>query len=157
MCVLSCRSNYSHGRTTLLAIQVDAAVSTGKQFAVGLQCCRCFVQFELALGLSAAAALYSLNWHQRQAYCTSVPLHSYLSLLRHSPFHAVTVPPLQINSGNSGGPVLLGDHVVGIAFQCLTSGENIGYIIPVPVINHFLEDLERNGKYTGATRFLVRA
>jgi len=45
--------------------------------------------------------------------------------------------------------VLLGDHVVGIAFQCLTSGENIGYIIPVPVINHFLEDLERNGKYTG--------
>jgi len=39
---------------------------------------------------------------------------------------------------------------VGIAFQCLTSGENIGYIIPVPVINHFLEDLERHdGKYTG--------
>lgn len=54
-----------------------------------------------------------------------------------------------INSGNSGGPVLMGDHVVGIAFQCLTSGENIGYIIPVPVINHFLEDLERNGRYTG--------
>jgi hypothetical protein len=26
--VLLCRSNYSHGRTTLLAIQVDAAVST---------------------------------------------------------------------------------------------------------------------------------
>lgn len=61
---------------------------------------------------------------------------------------AASLPP-QINSGNSGGPVLLGDHVVGIAFQCLTSGENIGYIIPVPVINHFLEDLERNGKYTG--------
>jgi S1-C subfamily serine protease len=73
------RSLYSHGRTTLLAIQVDAA----------------------------------------------------------------------INSGNSGGPVLLGDHVVGIAFQCLTSGENIGYIIPVPVINHFLQDLERHDKYTG--------
>lgn len=55
-----------------------------------------------------------------------------------------------INSGNSGGPVLLGDRVVGIAFQCLTSGDNIGYIIPVPVINHFLEDLRRNsGKYTG--------
>jgi S1-C subfamily serine protease len=52
------RSSYSHGRTTLLAIQVDAA----------------------------------------------------------------------INSGNSGGPVLLGDHVVGIAFQCLTSGENIGWV-----------------------------
>jgi hypothetical protein len=56
VCLPFYRSNYSHGRTTLLAIQVDAA----------------------------------------------------------------------INSGNSGGPVLLGDHVVGIAFQCLTSGENIG-------------------------------
>jgi hypothetical protein len=55
-----------------------------------------------------------------------------------------------INSGNSGGPVLLKDEVVGIAFQCLTSGENIGYIIPTPVIEHFLTDLSRNsGKYTG--------
>jgi S1-C subfamily serine protease len=81
----------------------------------------------------------------------------YITATSLTPFLAATVPPAQINSGNSGGPVLLGDHVVGIAFQCLTSGENIGYIIPVPVINHFLEDLERNGKYTGATRFLVRA
>lgn len=56
-----------------------------------------------------------------------------------------------INSGNSGGPVLLEDKVVGIAFQCLTAGENIGYIIPVPVINHFLEDLDRhNGRWVQA-------
>ncbi|KAI8476024.1 MAG: trypsin-like cysteine/serine peptidase domain-containing protein [Monoraphidium minutum] len=55
-----------------------------------------------------------------------------------------------INSGNSGGPVLLGSNVVGIAFQCLTSGDGVGYVIPVPVINHFLRDLERNaGRYTG--------
>ncbi|KAJ9533519.1 hypothetical protein QJQ45_026587 [Haematococcus lacustris] len=55
-----------------------------------------------------------------------------------------------INSGNSGGPVIKGDKVIGIAFQCLTQGENIGYVIPVPVIHHFLEDLARhNGRYTG--------
>ncbi|GFH10825.1 PDZ_3 domain-containing protein [Haematococcus lacustris] len=49
-----------------------------------------------------------------------------------------------INSGNSGGPVIKGDKVIGIAFQCLTQGENIGYVIPVPVIHHFLEDLARH-------------
>jgi S1-C subfamily serine protease len=30
-----------------------------------------------------------------------------------------------INSGNSGGPVIKGDRIVGIAFQCLTSGEQV--------------------------------
>ena len=27
--------------------------------------------------------------------------------------------------------------------------ENIGYVIPPPVIHHFLDDFERNGRYTG--------
>jgi len=54
-----------------------------------------------------------------------------------------------INSGNSGGPVIKDDKVVGIAFQNLTSGENIGFIIPVPIIRHFLDDIQKTGKYTG--------
>ncbi|MEW5313804.1 MAG: hypothetical protein WDW38_005341 [Sanguina aurantia] len=57
-----------------------------------------------------------------------------------------------INSGNSGGPALNDDgECVGIAFQSLKheDAENIGYIIPNPVIDHFIADYERNGKYTG--------
>jgi hypothetical protein len=27
--------------------------------------------------------------------------------------------------------------------------ENIGYIIPTPVIEHFVKDYAKNGKYTG--------
>lgn len=54
-----------------------------------------------------------------------------------------------INPGNSGGPALMEDKVVGVAFQNLANSENIGYIIPVPVINHFLEDVEEKGKYVG--------
>ena len=27
--------------------------------------------------------------------------------------------------------------------------ENIGYVIPPPVIHHFLDDFGRNGRYTG--------
>jgi len=54
-----------------------------------------------------------------------------------------------INSGNSGGPVLKGNLVVGIAFQNIPSAENIGFIIPVPVIDHFLQDIMLNGRYTG--------
>jgi len=56
-----------------------------------------------------------------------------------------------INSGNSGGPVFnqMGE-CVGIAFQSLTGEvENIGYVIPTPVIFHFLTDFIRNGRFTG--------
>ncbi|KNC81054.1 hypothetical protein SARC_06614 [Sphaeroforma arctica JP610] len=58
-----------------------------------------------------------------------------------------------INPGNSGGPAFFGDRVVGVAFQHLPGAENIGYVIPVPIIQHFLNDIERHGKYTGFCRF----
>lgn len=57
-----------------------------------------------------------------------------------------------INPGNSGGPVFdIDNEFIGIAFQALKDGttENCGYIIPFPVVLHFLEDVRRNKKYTG--------
>nr|XP_043632535.1 protease Do-like 10, mitochondrial [Erigeron canadensis] len=54
-----------------------------------------------------------------------------------------------INPGNSGGPAIMGDKVAGVAFQNLSGAENIGYIIPVPVIKHFVEGVEASGNYSG--------
>ncbi|XP_031373843.1 protease Do-like 9 [Punica granatum] len=57
-----------------------------------------------------------------------------------------------INSGNSGGPAFSDKgNCVGIAFQSLKheDAENIGYVIPTPVIMHFIQDYEKNGAYTG--------
>ncbi|CAD7704517.1 unnamed protein product [Ostreobium quekettii] len=57
-----------------------------------------------------------------------------------------------INAGNSGGPAFNeAGECVGIAFQSLKSEdvENVGYIIPTPVIEHFITDFERNGRYMG--------
>ncbi|XP_057479114.1 protease Do-like 9 [Actinidia eriantha] len=57
-----------------------------------------------------------------------------------------------INSGNSGGPAFNDKgNCVGIAFQSLKheDTENIGYVIPTPVIMHFIQDYEKNGAYTG--------
>ncbi|WKA08616.1 hypothetical protein VitviT2T_026323 [Vitis vinifera] len=57
-----------------------------------------------------------------------------------------------INSGNSGGPAFNEKgNCVGIAFQSLKheDAENIGYVIPTPVIKHFIQDYEKNGAYTG--------
>ena len=74
--------------------------------------------------------------------------------------------------GNSGGPAFDDDgDCVGIAFQVSvivlikswfficsylkwmwqvnSSAENIGYIIPTPIIHHFLRDYNMHGKYTG--------
>jgi S1-C subfamily serine protease len=53
-----------------------------------------------------------------------------------------------INPGNSGGPVLQGGKVVGVAFQGFSGdvAQNVGYMIPTPVIQHFLDDV-KDGKY----------
>ncbi len=51
-----------------------------------------------------------------------------------------------INPGNSGGPVLLGEKVVGVAFQGLLEANSTGYMIPIPVIKRFLKDVE-DGQY----------
>ena len=53
-----------------------------------------------------------------------------------------------INHGNSGGPVLKNGKVVGVAFQSAGKGENLGYIIPLDIIKHFLTDIQ-DGSYNG--------
>ncbi|XP_021906715.1 LOW QUALITY PROTEIN: protease Do-like 2, chloroplastic [Carica papaya] len=57
-----------------------------------------------------------------------------------------------INPGNSGGPAFNDQgECIGVAFQVYRSeeAENIGYVIPTTVVSHFLDDYEKNGKYTG--------
>jgi len=53
-----------------------------------------------------------------------------------------------INPGNSGGPVIKDGKLVGIAMQVFQTGQNIGYMIPPPVISHFFKDLD-DGRYDG--------
>ena len=53
-----------------------------------------------------------------------------------------------INPGNSGGPVLQDGKVVGVAFQGYSGdvAQNVGYMIPTPVVRRFLKDVE-DGSY----------
>ena len=55
-----------------------------------------------------------------------------------------------INPGSSGGPVIKNNKIVGVAFQGMRGKdiENIGYMVPAPVINHFLKDIG-DGRYNG--------
>lgn len=53
-----------------------------------------------------------------------------------------------INPGNSGGPVIKGNRLAGVAFQSVQSTENIGYMVPTPVIKQFCKDME-DGMYDG--------
>ncbi|CAF1259147.1 unnamed protein product [Adineta ricciae] len=59
-----------------------------------------------------------------------------------------------INPGNSGGPAFQDKKVVGISFQGMNNVQSIGYIIPVLVIKHFLDDIQLHGKYTGFPRMV---
>ena len=61
-----------------------------------------------------------------------------------------------INPGNSGGPVLMGNKVIGVAFQGLNNANNTGYVIPTPVIRHFLEDI-KDGVYDGYVDMGIQA
>jgi S1-C subfamily serine protease len=53
-----------------------------------------------------------------------------------------------INPGNSGGPVMQGGRVVGVAFQGYSGAvaQNVGYMIPTPVVRRFLKDVA-DGRY----------
>ena len=53
-----------------------------------------------------------------------------------------------INFGNSGGPVISDGKVVGVAMQSNFLTENIGYMIPIPIIRHVLNDV-KDGKVDG--------
>lgn len=57
---------------------------------------------------------------------------------------AVTVDAA-INPGNSGGPVFQGDKIAGIAFQKMSEADNIGELVPAPLIGTFLAGV-RAGK-----------
>lgn len=60
-----------------------------------------------------------------------------------------------INSGNSGGPVISNGQIVGIAMQTLEGAENVGYMIPAPVVRHFIKDVE-DGRHDGIPRLGIR-
>jgi S1-C subfamily serine protease len=61
-----------------------------------------------------------------------------------------------INPGNSGGPVLQDGKVVGVAFQGYSGrvAQNVGYMIPVPVVQRFLNDV-KDGKYDHYVDFAI--
>jgi S1-C subfamily serine protease len=53
-----------------------------------------------------------------------------------------------LNPGNSGGPALIDNEMIGLAFSGLRQADNIGYIIPSEEIDLFLKDVA-DGHYDG--------
>ncbi len=53
-----------------------------------------------------------------------------------------------VNPGNSGGPALSDGKIVGVVMQVISQSQNIGYLVPVNIIKHFIEDM-KDGEYNG--------
>jgi S1-C subfamily serine protease len=53
-----------------------------------------------------------------------------------------------VNPGNSGGPAVVNDEMIGVVFSRLNEGEGVGYVIPNEEITTFLTDIG-DGKYDG--------
>jgi len=53
-----------------------------------------------------------------------------------------------VNPGNSGGPALSNGKIVGVVMQVISKSQNIGYLVPVSIVKHFIDDM-KDGKYDG--------
>ncbi len=53
-----------------------------------------------------------------------------------------------INPGNSGGPAISNGKLVGVVMQQIPRSQNIGYMVPVDIVRHFLKDI-KDGRYDG--------
>lgn len=53
-----------------------------------------------------------------------------------------------INPGNSGGPVIKDGKIVGVVMQGIRQADNIGYMVPVPIVRQFFDDI-KDGNYDG--------
>lgn len=53
-----------------------------------------------------------------------------------------------INPGNSGGPAISDGKIVGIVMQQIKNSQNIGYLVPPQIVQHFLDDI-KDGRCDG--------
>ncbi|KYJ86707.1 S1C family serine protease [Sulfurovum riftiae] len=53
-----------------------------------------------------------------------------------------------VNPGNSGGPALSNGKIIGVVMQVISRSQSIGYLVPVIMVKHFLQDIE-DGKCDG--------
>ncbi len=53
-----------------------------------------------------------------------------------------------VNPGNSGGPALSNGKIIGVVMQVIRRSQNIGYLVPVIMVKHFLKDV-KDGKCDG--------
>jgi S1-C subfamily serine protease len=60
-----------------------------------------------------------------------------------------------VNPGNSGGPVLGDGKVVGVVMQVASGADKIAYMVPTPVVEHFLADVA-DGRCDGVPQAAFR-
>ena len=53
-----------------------------------------------------------------------------------------------VNPGNSGGPALSDGKIVGVVMQVISKSQNIGYLVPASMVQHFITDM-KDGQYDG--------
>ena len=154
-------TSYAHGSTELLAVQIDAAINSGNSggpaFNNAGEC------VGIAFQVCQASMVSPLNWCLRfpHSHHESLQAGSETKLLRVPSCHShdsagyaiaislalTRASPKACSWSGAGQTCHHGVHLL----QSYAGGEaeNIGWIIPTPVIHHFLTDFITNGAFTG--------
>jgi S1-C subfamily serine protease len=56
-----------------------------------------------------------------------------------------------VNPGNSGGPAVAGDQMIGVVYSLLSGAQNIAYIVPNEEVEYFIAN-SKEGKFKGKPR-----
>jgi hypothetical protein len=163
---------YSQG-ARLLGIQIDAAINPGGEGGGGWGKGRQRRQQQTHSGLSGSnirvvlsytASTLLSSWLRSEAGCCCTVLATCLLPVciqsDHLPPHPPPPPPpptptpTTTHPGNSGGPAFADMEVgcvAGVAFSknVGTGTDNIGYIIPWAVVDHFLSEYRDHGTHRG--------
>lgn len=86
-----------------------------------------------------------------------ITTYSHCNLFSHSTSHSIACAKLlsiqidaAINTGNSGGPAILGNKLIGVAFESLVEAENIGYIVRIKIF--LFSNIDTNSHYRALSK-----
>jgi S1-C subfamily serine protease len=142
---------YVHAACSLLAVQIDASINPGNSGGPAFD-----ADGNIA-GKAGRATRMRRGWSERptRAADPSLPC-STMSRTSPSATDPAPIPIRRRARRLVRFCSLLRVSGAGVAFQNVPDAQSVGYLIPLPVVHHFLRDFQTHGRHVGFCRLGIR-